>query len=98
MSRTGERSSPSGVALPKAGNALRFRLRLTTVRQIREIRRPNFGERRSGPRSGLRGSQRLHIYTKGVFRRPALGGRFLPNLENVPTIQDSNLLLSQAPS
>ena len=33
-----------------------------------------------------------------VFRWPALGGRIMPNLENVPTVQHSDLLLSQAPA
>ena len=47
MSRTGDRSSPFGVAPPKAGNASRFRLRLATMRRIGEIRRANFLERRS---------------------------------------------------
>ena len=53
MSRAGDRSSPSGVAPPKAGKALRFRLRLATMRRIGEIRRANFLERGSGPRSRL---------------------------------------------
>jgi hypothetical protein len=39
VSRTGDWPSPFGVAPPKGGNALRFRLRLATVRGIGEIRR-----------------------------------------------------------
>ena len=53
MSRTGDRCSPFGVALPKAGNGSRFRLRLATMRRIGEIRQANFLGRRSGDFGGV---------------------------------------------
>jgi len=55
VSRIGGQSSPFGVTLPKAGKALRFRLRRATMRRIGETRRANVLERRSVPRSRLRG-------------------------------------------
>jgi hypothetical protein len=68
VSRTGDRCAPFGVAPPNAGNRSRFRLRLATMRRIGEIRRANFLEQRSGPRRGLRGTQRLHFHDEGVSR------------------------------
>jgi len=57
ISRTWDRRSPFGVVPPEAGNASRFRLKLSTMRRIGEIPRANFLERCSGPRSGLERSR-----------------------------------------
>jgi hypothetical protein len=63
----GDQRSPFGVTLAKAGNRSPYRLMVATMRRIREIRRANFLERRSGPRRGLRGRQGLRFYRYAVY-------------------------------
>jgi len=63
VTRIGDQRSPFGVTMPNAGNRSPYRLMVATMRRIREIRRANFLERRSGPRSRLRGTQgAFHFY------------------------------------
>jgi hypothetical protein len=64
----GDQRSPFGVTLAKAGNRSPYRLMVATMRRIREIRRANFLERRSGPRSRLFGSQATQFYGQAVMR------------------------------